>query len=233
MATKTEVWVGAVALALGLAGATPASATTLDFTGITDDQGTSLVLSNATINAVNGTVFVGAAGESDGFCFFLSNVCIGNGEILFDNPISNLTFDIDGADRGDSVEITAFNGGSNLGSVIATTNGQLDFSSFGTLTSLFFDDNSTPNSAGVGYSTFQFDEQQQTAIPVPASLPLILGAPADEPQEAGAACAVEQRPPGMTHVGRGASPSLGSQGGPFQSMSENLHSPDEDGFRLQ
>ena len=173
MATKTEVWVGAVALALGLAGATPASAATLDFTGITGDQGTSLVLSNATINAVNGTVLVGAAGESDGFCFFLSNVCIGNGEILFNNPISNLTFDIDGAQSGDSVEIIAFNGGSNLGSVIATTDGQLDFSGFGTLTSLFFNDNLS--SAGVGYSTFQFDEQQQTAIPVPASLPLILG----------------------------------------------------------
>ena len=175
METKTKTWIGAVVFALGLAGATPASAATLDFTGISGNQGASLVLSNATINVFGGgnvLVGIGAAGESDGFCF-LDVRCTADGEILFDNPISNLTFDVDGANTGDSVEITAFNGGNDLGSLTATANGQLDFSGFGTLTRLFFDDSST--GGGVGYSTFQFDEQQQMAIPVPASLPLILG----------------------------------------------------------
>ena len=167
-------WIGGAAVALVVGGIQPAAAATLDFTGLAGNQGASLSLSNATINAFDGgtvLVGVGAANQADGFCF-LSSGCETDGEILFDNPISNLSFDVDVASAGDNVEISAFNGGALLGSLTATSNGNLDFSGFGTLTRLFFDDSST--ASGVGYSTFEFDDASAT-IPLPASLPLLLG----------------------------------------------------------
>ena len=81
-----------------------------------------------------------------------------------------MTFDIDGAQSGDSVEISAYNGASLLASLTFTVNGLADFSSYGNITRLFFDDSSS--AFGVGYSTFTYDAGE-AAVPVPAALPLL------------------------------------------------------------
>jgi hypothetical protein len=144
--------------------ATGANADTIDFSGVQGSNTSPLVLPGVTITSPF-TILVGpgAASQADGFCF-LPGSCDGDGEMLFDSAVSNLTFDVDGWNPGDSVVISAFNGPNLLGALNATANGNLDFSGFGAITRLVFDDSST--GAGVGYSTFLFDSG---ATPPPAS----------------------------------------------------------------
>lgn len=157
-------------LALGLFIApVGANAATIDFSGVQGDNPSPLVLPEVTIsNTSGGSILVGAgaAGEADGFCL-LAGGCDQDGEMLFSSPVSNLSFDIDGWGSGDFVEISAFNGPSLVGTLNAIANGNLDFSSFGTITRLVFDDSST--ASGVGYSTFQFD--MAAAVPPAQSVP--------------------------------------------------------------
>ena len=154
---------------LGLSGL--ASAATLDFSGVQNFSGNPLVLANATITDLSGgNVLVGpnAIGQKDGFCFLSiggNSGCQASGEIAFSNAVSSLMFDVVGAQFGDSVTISAFNGATLLGSIVATVDGLKDFSAFGAITRLSFDDNST--NGGVGYATFAFD-----ATPLPGTLPL-------------------------------------------------------------
>lgn len=157
--------------ALLVAAATSAQADTLNFSGLPFNNANPLVLSNATITNLTGTtIYVGAAaaGEVDGFCFQGSG-CEADGEITFGGVVSSLSFDVDGWQQGDFVAITAFNGLTSLGSLNATGNGNLNFSAFGDITRLVFDDSST--AAGVGYSTFSFNAQGN-AVPVPGTLAL-------------------------------------------------------------
>lgn len=90
--------------------------------------------------------------------------------ITFTSAVSNLMFQVFGAQTGDSVLITAFNGVSSVGSATFTNNSSVDFSAFGSITSLFFDDSST--AAGMAYGNFTFDAAT-TQVPVPASLPML------------------------------------------------------------
>jgi hypothetical protein len=162
----------ATVVVLGAAAFT-AQAATIDFSGSQGFNGNPLVLPNATINNLSGgTVLAGtgASSQADGFCFLRAGSCESDGEITFSSAVTNLTFDVDGADAGDSVMISAFNGVTLLGSISATMNGLLDFSGFGSITRLFFDDSST--SAGVGYSTFSFDTSTN-GVPAPGTMPLI------------------------------------------------------------
>lgn len=157
-----------------ISGAASSYATTLDFTSLPQGlNGGTLTLPEATIHSlVGGRTYVGsgAAGESDGFCFVpsASISCENDGEILFTSPVSALSLDVDGWGFGDFVAITAFNGATALGTLNATGNMHLDFSGFGTITRLLFDDSST--NAGVGFSTITFDAG--TAVPEPASVVL-------------------------------------------------------------
>lgn len=172
--TKFALMAAAAAVAtLGFAGETKAA--TLDFTGITGNQGTELNLPNATLTATTGVVFAGtgAAGEADGFCFTNASVsrCEGDGEISFASTINNLTFDLDAFDPGDDVTISAFLGASLLGSLSFAANGLADFTGFGALDRLVFTDNST--GFGFGFSTFSFDEITGV-VPLPAGMVLML-----------------------------------------------------------
>lgn len=149
-----------------------AQAAVIDFSGVQGFNSNPLVLPEATINNLSGgTVLVGpgAAGQSDGFCFLSGGGrgCENDGEIVFSSAVSNLFLDVDGASPGDSVLIQAFNGPTLVGAIATTVDGTLDFSAFGAITRLFFDDSSI--AFGVGYSTITFD----TAVPEPASLALL------------------------------------------------------------
>jgi hypothetical protein len=169
-------------LAVALVSGFGAHAALLDFSGVQGNNIGSVFVPGvggpgATINHSSGTgtilVGPGAASQDDGFCFISTAnfSCEADGEMVFASPVMNLTFDIDGAQTGDSVEISAFNGAAFLGALTFTVNGLADFSGFGTLTRLFFDDSSS--AAGVGYSTFSYDAASTEVIPVPAALPLL------------------------------------------------------------
>lgn len=163
-----------VAGVISVAMAVPAAAATIDFSGVQGNNTSPLVLPEATLTNLTGTeILVGpsAASQADGFCFLAGTGCDADGEIAFSAPIMNLSFDVDGWQGGDFVEITAFNGLDELGSLDATANGNLDFSGFGTITNLFFDDSSF--AAGVGYSTFLFDLADVQPVPAPAALGLL------------------------------------------------------------
>ncbi|MBP6725523.1 MAG: hypothetical protein KA137_11815 [Halioglobus sp.] len=132
-----------------------ANAATIDFSGVQGSNPSPLVLPEATFtSAFPILVGPGAASQADGFCFQPGS-CAGDGEILFSTVVSNLSFDVDGWQTGDFVEIRAYNGPNLVGTLNATANSNLDFSSFGAITRLVFDDSST--ASGVGYSTFLFD----------------------------------------------------------------------------
>jgi len=143
------------AAALGTAVA--AQAGTINFTGMSGSYGAPLVLPEATLTNLTGsTLYIGTgcAGQADGFCFIGSGAAA-DGRIDFTSTVYNLSFDADGWQQGDFVVVTAFNGSTSLGSLNVTGNMALDFSGFGAITRLAFDDSST--AAGVGYSTFSFD----------------------------------------------------------------------------
>lgn len=152
--------------------ATGAQAAVIDFSTTQGFNGNPLVLPEATINNLSGgTVLVGptSAGEVDGFCFLGGGSCEQDGELIFAGAVTGVVLDIDGFQGGDSVLITAFNGAAPVGSLPVTGNGTLDFSGFGTITRLFFDDSS--NAAGVGYSTITFNPG--ASVPEPTALALV------------------------------------------------------------
>jgi hypothetical protein len=172
------------AFALSAAVSMPAGAVTIDFSGVQGSQPSPLVLPEATITNLTGTTVLvgpGAAGQTDGFCFLNGSNCDADGEMLFSSAVMNLSFDVDGWGTGDFVAISAFDGMTLLGTLNATANGNLDFSAFGTITKLSFDDSSS--SAGVGYSTFLYD----VAVPESGTLGMLaLGL-------AGLGCAARRR----------------------------------------
>lgn len=144
--------------AIAMSAAFSVNAATIDFSGVQGSQASPLVLPEATITNLTGTtvlVGAGAAGALDGFCFIVGGTCDADGQIDFSSAVSNLSFDIDGWNPGDFVEINAFSGATLLGSLNVTASGNLDFSGFGSITRLTFDDSSS--TFGVGYSTFLFD----------------------------------------------------------------------------
>jgi len=145
---------------------------TIDFSTVQGSHGNPLVLPEATLTNLTGTqllVGIGCASQADGFCF-LGTGAAADGRIDFSSLVADLSFDIDGWQQGDFVAITAFNGTNSLGTLNAVSNGRLDFSAFGSITSLHFDDNSTSN--GVGYSTFFFNAANNNQVPEPGGLAL-------------------------------------------------------------
>ncbi|MET0101229.1 MAG: hypothetical protein ABW078_05800 [Sedimenticola sp.] len=128
------------------------------------------VLSNATITSsgsdgfwTNGTAFCAFAPDSS---------CEQDWSIDFADNISNLFMTSMGVSSGDSVTVSAFLDGSLLGSQIVTTAAIFDFSSFGILDRIEFDDNST--AAGIGWQNITFDVVSDVPVPAPLAL-LILG----------------------------------------------------------
>ena len=161
--------------------ASTAFAATLDFVGFGAGQyGSTINVSGATItNTTGGNILVGpsVAGYANGFCSLamVGFSCEADTEINFNTTVSNLSFWLDGSDNGDSLALTLHGiGDAFLTTLNFTVPDQLiDLSSYGNVTRLVFDDSSS--ASGYGFSRFNFDSGV-APIPLPASLPLLLGA---------------------------------------------------------
>ena len=168
-------------LAAGLvSGSLAAQADTLDFTEV---GATGVVLtipvnlSNASLVSLTQGMFIGAPGgygESNGLgiaCGLAAtnNSCAGDWRIDFLSAVSGLSFESFAASLGDSVLVSAFNGAALVGSSLVTADTFLDFSSFGSITSLLFDDNNS-TAAGIGFGDFLFSA---AAVPEPGTLALL------------------------------------------------------------
>lgn len=165
-------------LILGLASAAPAA--TLDFneTGIIDLQGSTVVtLSNAVLTSLDANFFIGFGyGETNGNGIAcgatIGGDCEADWRIDFATDIMGLTFASFGTDPGDLVDVMAYLNGALLGSIAVTTDMMLDFSGFGVIDRLVFDDSSS--GAGIGFGDFSFDTADMALVPLPATLPLLL-----------------------------------------------------------
>jgi hypothetical protein len=118
-------------LALGLISSFSTPASILDFTEVANGfQGsTSIELSNATITTFGEDTYVyhpgnfGALG-SGGFCGIERGTCEAGAEVLFFDAISDLTFNAQYFNQGDSALLSIFNGDALLKSIVFGKRGQ-------------------------------------------------------------------------------------------------------------
>jgi opacity protein-like surface antigen len=153
------------------ASAGAAHAASLDFTAFPAGlQGTTtLVLPHATVSTPDGgDLFVGDTVANSICAIKIATFsCAADLKIDFDEAVTNLVFDVHGAQSGDSVTLNIFDGDDSLLDTLGiTTNGEVDLSVYGPVGGLLFDDNST--SAGVSYGDITFDVD----VPAPAALSL-------------------------------------------------------------
>lgn len=157
--------------------ANPVSAATLDFTSVPNgDIGQTLQMAPfATFSSTKSLYNLSGLGYFQGFggaiCAYDAALfsCAVDMTLTFTNAVSNLMFQSMGFVVGDNVQISAFNGTDLLGTYALTTSNRVDLSSFGTITSLVFDDSSLND--GASYGRFSFDV---AAVPVPGAMPLLL-----------------------------------------------------------
>lgn len=174
---------------------TAQASTLLDFTTLTpgykgasvslvDGDFTTTITNTSTFGSINDVLFESlAVGQPVFSICFISNLCLGDGEIVFSRAVTNLSFNITAVQGGDRVLISAFDSGNNVLGTIDTSTTVTDFSSFGEITRLVFDDvgptGQLPNpstgdfhsqGAGIGYNGFSFDITPVTAVPVPAAV---------------------------------------------------------------
>lgn len=162
---------GALTLAAG-----SANAATLDFTelGSGTIPGATASVTGADLISGGNSFFVSAAGISNSICALNSSGfhCANDLTINFTSSVTNLVFQTGGYESGDLAKLSIFGLGGALTSIVdIASNGIVDLTSYGTITSLFFDDQST--AAGMTYGNFNFSVAT-SAIPVPAALPLLL-----------------------------------------------------------
>ena len=170
---KIAIPVAALALA-----ASSASAATLDFTsGVISGFGTVLTMPEATVTAGPGTTLSVGDFISNAVCPLSSGGCVGAMTLTWNFDVENVGFEYGNGSPGDFATVTAFDASnSSVGSVALTlTSGTSseDLSGLGVFRSLEFD-NVGATGAGYAYGNVTFD--RATVIPLPASLPLLLGA---------------------------------------------------------
>lgn len=161
------------ASAVALSVSSAAGAATLDFSGLAPGaQGSAvLVLPEATITSFGDDIYVGAAGIASEICAFNNAFnCEADLEVDFNSLVSDLSFDVSGWQGGDLVVASAYDELDNLiGSFNISANGSYGFGALADISRVLFDDQST--AAGVAYDNFEF-----SPVPLPASLPLLIGA---------------------------------------------------------
>jgi hypothetical protein len=167
-----------VAAVLALAAPAAAPAATLDFTVFPAGSQASNVLNlpEATVTGLGDTLFVGSSFGPNRVCSIIGGYCEADMEVAFAGTVSNLAFDASGYHPGDFIKVSAFDSMDNLlASFDIAANGDFGFGTLGGISRIFFDNSST--GAGMFYGNFRFDQQQQsTAVPLPASLILLASA---------------------------------------------------------
>jgi len=155
-----------------------AYADTIDFTEIGSTgivSGTVFNLSNVTLTSFGDDMFVGAPGaygESNNLGIICaspvgSSNCEEDLQIDFLSLATDLMLSSFAASQGDSVEISGYNGATLVGSLVVTTDGMFDLSSWGALDRLYFADSSSAN--GIGWGDFAFNT---ASVPEPGTLAL-------------------------------------------------------------
>ena len=152
-----------------------AQAATISFAGYaTGGTGlSSLTIGIATFAITGGTVFAYAPGAfgafptSGGLCA-LSNGCQTDWTLTLSSAVKDFSFFADFYNPIDTVQVTAFNGATQVGSLTVGANGAYSFGST-VITRLVFDDSST--GAGFGFGDFSYN--LATAVPAPATLALV------------------------------------------------------------
>ncbi len=149
-----------------------AGAVVIDFSSVTDEvgQGSSGIsefeVPEGTFTALDGaTFFFGSAFGYD-FCPLASDSfdCEADFQVAFNGLANNLMITLTGFNSGDVVDFLGFDiNGDLIGTITAGSNGVVDLSSLGGISTLLVDDRST--GAGFGYTNFTLD---LTAVPVPA-----------------------------------------------------------------
>src|SRR5262249_10344510 len=99
--------------------------------------------------------------------------CETNLQINFNSPVINLSFGSFGVSDGDNVTVSAFLGGSFLGSTVVTNQTTVDFSGLGTIDELFFADASDPTTMGIGWGDFLFNTAPPVNVPEPGLVALL------------------------------------------------------------
>ncbi|MEM9344103.1 MAG: VPLPA-CTERM sorting domain-containing protein [Pseudomonadota bacterium] len=159
--------------------ATSASAALLDFQilGLGDVGSPTADIPRASLISEGESLFVGAGPYGPrSICAYTptegdKGTCANDLEIVFDDPIKNLTFDQGRWNEGDLIDITALLDGEVVGTyTIDSEEKKVDLSAIGPITSLVFDDQSEVS--GVAYANFKFDVM---SVPLPAGLALMLG----------------------------------------------------------
>jgi hypothetical protein len=165
----------ALAIALALPGAGSAQAATLDFTTATND-GTTLVAAGATVLAGTGTTLQVGDFIANAVCPLGGAGCNGSMVLVFDQNVKNVKLQYGFGDPGDTATLTIFDGAGGIigGTTLFLTSGTAteDLSFFGTFRSIAFD-NTAAAGAGYAYGDITYD---LAAIPLPATLPLLLAA---------------------------------------------------------
>lgn len=168
---KSVLTASLLSLALG---ATAASAGSLDFTALgsgTVSSSTAL-LPEATLTSGADAFFVGA-NSTNSICALSTSAfnCSNDLTVEFTSSVANISFNVEGWQSGDRIDVTLFDSMSNvLETTTILANGVFTFSSQG-VTRMFLDDSST--AFGVSYADWSFDDTT-SPIPLPAGLPLLL-----------------------------------------------------------
>ncbi len=164
---------GATVTALAFAGS--AHAAVIDFTTATND-GTTLVATDATVTAAAGTTLQVGDFAANALCPIGGAGCNGVMTLTFGQDVSNVSFDYGFGNPGDSASLSIFDGlGALISNVLLTSTAGVafaDLSYLGTLRSILFD-NSASTGAGYAYGNINYTP---AAVPLPASLPLLLAA---------------------------------------------------------
>ena len=174
---------------VGVAFSIPAasSAATLNFTEVVGGYqgGNTVTLSNATVTTAGPDIYVArpnyyspSVGPNGGFCGLTSTNgynCSVDTNITFNEAIDNPSFLATAFGTGDSATASIFSGSTLLASIAIVANGVVDFSGYTGVTRLFLDDTGS-TAAGVVYGAFNFDGEDVSPVPLPASLPLMLAA---------------------------------------------------------
>lgn len=169
----TRTFLAAAALAVTVAA--PALSDTFDFASLPSGYlgSTALSMTEGEFTSFGDDIFVN--NTSNWICALLSGSCVADLRLEFNGLASNLSFRVGGWDTGDYVLAALFDASDGLLETVAiTANSTYSFASSG-IASIYFVDYSS-QSGGVFYADWYFDLTGTPAVPVPAGLPLILGA---------------------------------------------------------